>query len=194
MQDDFNKRAFITEAETLALIRYVKKATADVVEVGTYFGGTAQNIAPHIPEGLALWAVDLFSGFVEHRNPSVLYHKYLVGFGNVFFVMGDSRKVGRYWGRAIGFLFIDGSHNTKVVLEDFDVWTPWLTPGGIVALHDSTGFEGGAKPVFRSLNNYNLIIEQGPQRAVQDALESGEWKVVEEVDTITFLVRAERRS
>lgn len=192
---EFNKRAFITEAETLALIRYVEKTAKDVVEVGTYLGGTTQNIAPYIPEGLTLWSIDFFGGFEGPLNPAVTYHKYLVDFGNVFFVMGDSREVGKRWNRDIGFLFIDGCHWTQVVLVDFEVWTPWLIPGGVVALHDSAGFERGTVyPQFRTLNNEVVIHEPGPERAVQDALESGEWKVIEVVDTVTFLERVERRT
>ena len=196
---EFNKRAFITEAETLALIRYTRASKGDVVEVGTFMAGTAENIAPHIPEGCALWPIDFFSsdgssGFVKEKNPATLYHKYLVDFGNVFFVMGDSRKLGKYWGRDIGFLFIDGSHHTVNVLVDFDVWAPWVILGGVVSLHDSTGFKLGVTPKFRTLNGYNLIYEPGPERAVQDAVKSGEWEVIEEVDTITFLKRVERRS
>lgn len=197
---EFNARAFITEAETLALIRYVKKATKDVVEIGTYHGGTTENIAPFIPEGLALWSIDFFVAVqVANMNPSTLYHEYFVDFKNVFFVMGDSRELGKYWNRDIGFLFIDGCHYAEVALADFKVWTPWLMPCGIVALHDSAGFERGTVPgtpssQFRSLNNFNLIYEPGPEKAVRDAVESGEWKIIEEVDTITFLERAERRT
>lgn len=197
---EFNKRAFITEAETLALIRYVKKVAGDVVEVGTYLGGTTENIAPYIPEGQALWSVDHFEGCQHDRNPSTLYHKYLVDFKNVFFVMGDSRELGKYWDRDIGFLFIDGDHSAQVVAADFAEWTPWLATDGIVALHDSTGFERGSmNPRFRTLNNQmisgqDLVYEPGPEEVVRVALESGEWEVIEEIDTITFLARVERRS
>lgn len=191
---EFNKRAFVTEAETLALIRYVEKSTKDVVEVGTYLAGTAENIAPHIPEGLALWSIDFFGGFNGSWNPSVLYHAHLVDFGNAFFVMGDSRKLGKYWGREIGLLFIDGNHQVDVVLEDFEVWSPWLAPDGIVALHDSTGFIRGEEPPwYMSLNGHRLIYEPGPEKAAQVAVESGEWEVIEKVDTTTFLARVERR-
>jgi len=196
---EFNTRAFITEAETLALIRYVKNATKDIVEVGTYLGGTAENIAPHIPRGLALWSIDIFGGFSGGMNPATIYHEHLVDFKNVFFTMGDSREIGKYWGSDIGLLFIDGCHWVDPVLADFAVWTPWLIPEGIVALHDSTGFVREAKGVrpirlYPSLNGYkSLIYEAGPEKAVQDAVESGEWEVVEEVDTTTFLKRAERR-
>lgn len=37
----------------------------------------------------------------------------------------------------IGFLFIDGCHHRDFVQQDFDLWSPFVVKGGIVAFHDA---------------------------------------------------------
>ncbi|MBU37734.1 MAG: methyltransferase, partial [Anaerolineaceae bacterium] len=39
-------------------------------------------------------------------------------------------------GDAIDFLFIDGDHRYEAVRRDFQLYSPLLRPGGIVAFHD----------------------------------------------------------
>ncbi len=186
----FNNRAFITEAETLAIIRYTKAAKEDIVEVGTYAGGTAENAGQHTPEGLAWWAIDTFEGFNDQKNPVLSYKNHLAKYGSIFNVQGDSREMGKFWKKSIGFLFLDGSHYVDDVRRDFEVWTPWLIPGGIVAVHDSRGFDhGSVYPKFPSLNGFDLIHEPGPEAVVDEALVTGEWQLIEIVDTVAFLTR-----
>jgi predicted O-methyltransferase YrrM len=42
----------------------------------------------------------------------------------------------RLAGRAIDFLFIDGDHTYEGVKRDFEMYSPLVRPGGLVALHD----------------------------------------------------------
>jgi predicted O-methyltransferase YrrM len=47
------------------------------------------------------------------------------------------RRVARLLGgRSIGFLFIDGDHSRYGVRQDFDMYSPLVAPGGLVAFHD----------------------------------------------------------
>ena len=39
-------------------------------------------------------------------------------------------------GRRIDFLFVDGDHSYEGVRRDFELYTPFVRSGGIVALHD----------------------------------------------------------
>ena len=39
-------------------------------------------------------------------------------------------------GRAVDFLFIDGDHCCKGVWQDFETYSPFVAPGGLVAFHD----------------------------------------------------------
>jgi len=47
----------------------------------------------------------------------------------------------------IEILFVDGSHEYDLVLEDFEKWVPKVVDGGWVAFHDTTWTEGPRKVV-----------------------------------------------
>ena len=44
------------------------------------------------------------------------------------------------WGatgaRPLSLLFIDGGHGAEPAHRDFEIWTPWVEPGGLLAIHD----------------------------------------------------------
>jgi predicted O-methyltransferase YrrM len=39
-------------------------------------------------------------------------------------------------GRSVDFLFIDGDHSHNGVWRDFNMYSPLVTPGGLIAFHD----------------------------------------------------------
>ena len=54
-----------------------------------------------------------------------------------------SREVAESWSRPIRLLWIDGEHTYKGAKEDFDLFSPYLSKGAVVALHDALhAFEG----------------------------------------------------
>src|ERR1700731_121849 len=54
-----------------------------------------------------------------------------------------SRDIAKGWNRPIRLLWIDGDHTYQGAKEDFDLFSPYLTDGAIVALHDTLHeFEG----------------------------------------------------
>ena len=54
-----------------------------------------------------------------------------------------SREVAPGWNRPIRFLWIDGDHTYAGAKEDFDLFSPYLAEGAIVAFHDTLyAFEG----------------------------------------------------
>lgn len=187
MQDDLDKRAYITEAETLALLRYVQASKADAVEIGTFFGGTTVNIARHLPPdpNIALWTIDVFDGYSNGIDPVSIYRE-LAEFERVFILVGDSNCIGRYWGRGIGVLFIDGGHDYNTVKNDFDLWSQYVIPGGIIAMHD-------AKAIGELMSLRLMKIGGDPGGVVvfaNEVIEAGEWKIVEAVDSTLFFIRS----
>ena len=55
---------------------------------------------------------------------------------------GLSQEVVHEFSEDIELLFIDGAHTYDLVLEDWEGWVPMVVPGGVVAMHDTTGFPG----------------------------------------------------
>lgn len=187
MQDNLDKRAYITEAETLALLRYVQESKADVVEIGTFFGGTTVNIANNLPPDLniALWTIDIFEGYSQGVNPVTIYSE-LAACARAFVLLGNSNHVGKYWGRDIGVLFIDGGHDYNTVRNDFNTWSPWVIPFGIIAMHD-------AKAIGELMSLRRMKIGGDPGGVVvfaNELIADEEWRVIEEVDSTLFFVRS----
>jgi predicted O-methyltransferase YrrM len=51
----------------------------------------------------------------------------------------------------IELLFVDGSHEYELVLEDFEMWVPKVVDGGWVAFHDTVWTSGPRKVVGRRI-------------------------------------------
>jgi predicted O-methyltransferase YrrM len=57
-------------------------------------------------------------------------------------IRGRSQDVASEFDEPIELLFIDGAHQYELVKQDFDRWVPKVVEGGVVAMHDTTWFEG----------------------------------------------------
>ena len=48
-----------------------------------------------------------------------------------------SRRPSRAWWRTpLSLLFVDGGHGDEPAHADYVGWAPWVTPGGLLAIHD----------------------------------------------------------
>ncbi len=54
----------------------------------------------------------------------------------VFAIVGDSPTVARHWATELSFLFIDGGHGEEPASLDYQLWTPAVAVGGLLAIHD----------------------------------------------------------
>jgi predicted O-methyltransferase YrrM len=57
-------------------------------------------------------------------------------------IKGLSQELAAGFDEPIELLFIDGAHEYELVKQDFDRWVPKVVDDGVVALHDTTTFEG----------------------------------------------------
>ena len=79
-------------------------------------------------------------------------------------MVGRSAQVAGLWRTPLGMLFIDGGHTDAAAQADYANWSPWVTRGGALAIHDvfPDPADGG----------------QAPYRIYQRALASGEFTEV----------------
>ena len=79
-------------------------------------------------------------------------------------MVGRSAQVAGLWRTPLGMLFIDGGHTDAAAQADYANWSPWVTRGGALAIHDvfPDPADGG----------------QAPHRIYQQALGSGEFAEV----------------
>lgn len=68
--------------------------------------------------------------------------------GTVIAIVGDSPTVAEHWRTPLGFLFIDGGHAEDVAMADYERWSPHVSPGGTLAIHDvfEDPADGGQAP------------------------------------------------
>jgi predicted O-methyltransferase YrrM len=163
---------FMPEPEGLALFDAAASYSrrGPVLEIGSYCGkSTIYLAAAASASGQLVVTVDHHRGSEEHQ-PGWEYHDpELVDAGtgrldtlprlratlaaagledHVVVVVGRSADVARLWRTPLGMLFIDGGHSEQAAVTDYQGWAPWVTAGGVLAIHDvfPDPAEGGRPP------------------------------------------------
>ncbi len=121
------------------------------------------------PEGRGVWT---FSAFRRTLRAAQLEE-------TVVPVVAPSRIAARGWATPLAMLFIDGGHSSQAARDDYRLWTPFLIPGGTLAIHDVFPDPAqGGRPPFE-------IYRQ--------ALASGRFRETGAVKSLRLLARAPNR-
>ncbi len=154
-------RGFMPADEGLALASAAEMADADLgpfLEVGSYCGKSACYLGPIAKRSdTVLYCVDHHRGSEENQpgwewhepdlvDPAVDKMDTLPHFRrtihdagleqNVFAVVGISALVAKHWCTPLSMLFIDGGHGVEPARLDYQLWTPHVAIGGLLAIHD----------------------------------------------------------
>lgn len=121
-----------------------------IVEIGSYRGRSTIALAYGAPDGVIVYAVDPHEeheaggypfgmadnqAFMENVSRVKLGHKIRVINLNSLSALEAWRPVSH----PIGLIFVDGAHDYRRVLGDVQEWQYWMSPGGLLAMHDSAG-------------------------------------------------------
>jgi predicted O-methyltransferase YrrM len=193
-------RGFMPPDEGLALHAAacgVPDAASPMLEIGSYCGKSAIYLGAAARERRTeLFALDHHRGSEENQpgwewhepdlvDPEVGKIDTLPRFRRTLFeagleqhviaLVGDSPTVGRHWKIPLSFLFIDGGHGSEPAHRDFELWTPWVETGGLLAIHDvfPDPADGGRPP-------FEIYCR---------ALESGEFEDVSATGSLRVLRR-----
>lgn len=171
---------------------------APMLEIGSYCGKSAVYLGTAAQEReTVLFALDHHRGS-EENQPGWEWHEpdlvdpavgkidtlprfrqtvYEAGIeDSVVALVGDSPTVGRHWGTALSFLFIDGGHGHDPAHRDYETWVPWVAVGGILAIHDVFPDPAdGGRPPFEI---YTRAVESG---AFDDVRAQGSLRVLRRV-------------
>jgi len=154
--------AIISELEAISLYKavYNLKGEGDVVEIGTWRGGSALILASGIKDSRQKKIVFSIDPFTKNRdkismqflkkdmkilglknlNDNFRYSRRLIKrFSLEKYIKinkNTSSNAKKGWKGKISFLFIDGNHKFQHVKSDFENWSPFISKGGIMALHD----------------------------------------------------------
>src|SRR5258706_384383 len=165
-------RGFMPPDEGLALYDAAAATTVDgpFLEIGSYCGKSAVYLgAAARDRDTVLFSVDHHRGS-EENQPGWEFHEpdlvdpavgeidtlpffrrtiHEAGLEDVVIAtVADSPTLARYWETPLAFLFIDGGHGSEPAHRDYELWTPKITRGGTLAIHDvfPNPADGGRPP------------------------------------------------
>jgi hypothetical protein len=171
--------------------------TSPLLEIGTYCGKSAIWLGAAARSGsTVLFTVDHHRGSEENQpgwewhepdlvDPAVgkidtlpLFRRTVADAGledAVVAVVADAPVLARHWRTPLALLFIDGGHGTEPAHRDFEQWTPWVAPNGLLCIHDvfPDPVDGGRPP-------YEIFLR---------ALEGGEFREERAVGSLRVLRR-----
>ena len=173
-----------TDAERKCLVKYAT-GKRRLVEIGVWHGVTTSLLRSVMDPAGRLLAVDPFRpGRLGFSIQRLIARREVARSdnGTVEWVRLPGDKAGHEYrqtgGEPIDFVFIDGDHSYEAVQGDWEAWTPLLTSGGIVALHDSR-----ATPDREIASAGSALFT----RAI--VLKHRDFVLMEEVDSLTILRR-----
>jgi predicted O-methyltransferase YrrM len=125
-----------------------------LVEIGTYTAYFSCDMLSH-SDGSILYCVDPYISYDEYKDGmnelvddkvyEEAYKKLTSKYGNrARFIRKKSNEAFDLIPKNIDFLYIDGNHSYKYVLEDLELYYPKVAPGGIIMgddAHDTEEYE-----------------------------------------------------
>jgi cephalosporin hydroxylase len=116
------------------------------LEIGTYRGGTLFVLTRLANPHATVISLDLFPslfGKICRWGQTPLFHRFAQKGQTLHLIRADSHRqetlsrISKLLdGRKLDLLFIDGDHTYVGVRADFEMYSPFVRPGGIVAFHD----------------------------------------------------------
>lgn len=175
-----------TGAEHSAIQHWARNRKS-LVEIGVAEGVSALAAREVMADDGTLSLIDPFH---LSRLPAVNFakraaHRGIRGCsrGHVQWIEKFSHEAVQEWAAPLDFLLIDGDHSEAVVQRDWEDWSRFVEPGGIVAFHDARLFEGGwMNPSFGPVRVVDRLFRQS---------QLSNWKVVDEVDSLVVVERIE---
>ncbi|HVB36968.1 MAG TPA: class I SAM-dependent methyltransferase, partial [Vicinamibacterales bacterium] len=144
-------RTQTTEAERSCLSRH-GIGRRHVVVIGVAYGVSARVLRRAMDRDGVLTGIDTRrSGLVAESVERLIMQKEIGKVSHGRFVLEErpSAEVAAGWTMPVDLLLIDGDHRWQGIDTDWRAWSPLVTPGGLVAVHDSRPMPG--RPVLESV-------------------------------------------
>ncbi|MGA2928034.1 MAG: glycosyltransferase [Solirubrobacteraceae bacterium] len=172
-----------SDPEAALLKRYAADAEV-IVELGVAEGGSAAELRSVMSPTGRLYLVDPYEpGRLGLSMARIVARRTVnrVRRGRVTWLRLRSDAAVRGWSKAISFLMIDADHSYERAASDWYNWTPFVEPGGYVALHDSAVFPGGW-----------TNARSGPVQLLKEIRQRApEWVLVDQADSLSVVRRGD---
>jgi predicted O-methyltransferase YrrM len=141
------------------LLRRLVAGRRRAVEIGVYEGASALVLVAGLPLGADLHLVDPFRAGVEWWEPADARAVRAVvgraarrrGGPRLHWHVTASEEVAGGWSGPVDLVFIDGDRSRAGCRLDWDLWSPHVRPGGVVAFHEARGGDPGPTAVVNEL-------------------------------------------
>ena len=146
------------ERHFLFLLSLMSSIKGDVVEIGSWLGGTTSYLAKgcQVASNGKVIAIDHFEGNpgkeelyrAEVREDETIFQVFqrnisIAGMTeHVQALKMDSLSARKIIQEPVRMVFIDGNHEYDSVKQDIQLWEPLLKSGGYLVFHDFTNAEG----------------------------------------------------
>lgn len=118
-----------------------------IVEIGSRKGKSTVYLAKGSKArgNVKVYAIDPHQGSKDHRDHKIsnTFNEFKENLKKakvdniVEPIVKTSQEASKNWREPVEFIFIDGDHSYEMVKQDFDLWSPYLVKGGIIAFHDA---------------------------------------------------------
>jgi len=98
-----------------------------VVDIGTYKGYSATVFSKNIKG-------DVYT--IDPNKEEVAEKLFKAEYPNIHYIVDTSMNVLSKWDKEVQIVHIDGSHESKDVIDDIRGWKKFLAPGGVMLAHD----------------------------------------------------------
>jgi len=133
--------------EILELLMFLSKLNPKyILEIGTASGGTLFLFSRIASKDATIISIDLPGGAFGGGYPKwkiPLFKSFALSKQKIHLIRADSHKKETLektksilGNRKLDFLFIDGDHTYEGVKKDFEMYSPLVKKGGVIALHD----------------------------------------------------------
>jgi predicted O-methyltransferase YrrM len=149
--------------ERACLCHHIAKAKA-AVEIGTFMGLTAAEMADVLPADATLYCVDPYPGGGEPLQQIALRQIARAGAASkVRMVRADSAGAVASLPAQVDFFFVDGDHSYEGLAADWKIVRQLLKPGGIAAFHDTARAPEAMVHSVGSIRFFEEVIALDPE-------------------------------
>jgi MMP 1-O-methyltransferase len=144
---------WLTDEEGEALYELARECSSRgvIVEIGSWKGKSTicLGLGSRAGSGVRIYAVDPHA---DYRFGDFKANVERAGIADLVTPIASlSQAAADGFDEPIELLFVDGSHEYDLVLEDFEQWVPKVVDGGWVAFHDTTWTAGPRKVVGQAI-------------------------------------------
>jgi predicted O-methyltransferase YrrM len=155
------------------------------VELGVWHGVTTRQLRSAMSPDAELWAVDPYpKGRLGVSFPEQIARREVdaVENGRVRWVRTSGVNAAALWREErrepADFVFVDGDHCYDAIAGDWAAWSGLVSPGGVIALHDS-----------RSTPERPIDAAGSARFTRETILTDPRFRCIEEVDSLTVVER-----